>query len=99
MICLLWLIARARWCKQQCTHRNHQATTIRFLQVKIPEKKSEADLKSDHIQGMKQNIELMNQVLKNFTSIYTPKRRTRQMGQNYISLELIVEKEAIKFIL
>ena len=99
VICLLLLIARALWCKQQRTHRQYQATTIRFLQVKIPEKKSEADLKSDHIQGMKQNIELMNQVLKNFTSIYTPKRRTRQMGQNYISLELIVEKEAIKFIL
>ena len=54
-------------------HREEQARNIRFLQVQIPKnavaRSSDIDAK-DHIQSMKQNIELMNQVYKNFYAIF-----------------------------
>jgi len=46
----------------QRNHRKQQASEIRFLQVQIPKnavaRSSDIDAK-DHIQSMKQNIELM----------------------------------------
>ncbi|MBP7848001.1 hypothetical protein KA013_02140 [Patescibacteria group bacterium] len=47
---------------------------------------------------MKQNIEVMNQVYKNFYAIYSDAYMDKKFGQPYISCELIVEKELIKFL-
>lgn len=41
----------------------------------------------------------MNQVYKNFYAIYSSKYKDKKFGQPYISCELIVEKELIKFLL
>lgn len=54
---------------------------------------------ADHIQTMKQNIEIMNQIYKNFYSIIDDKRSHRKFGNNYISMEMFIEKEVIKFII
>lgn len=67
--------------------------------IKIPRKESDLDHKNDTIQSMKQNIEIMNQVYKNFYSIYSGKYLDKHFAQNYLSLEMIVEKESIKFVL
>lgn len=48
---------------------------------------------------MKQNIEVMNQIIKNFYAVYSSKWKANFLVQNYVSLELLVEKEMIKFIL
>lgn len=47
---------------------------------------------------MKQNIEIMNQVYKNFYAIFEDSRRHKNLGNNYISMELLIERESIKFI-
>lgn len=76
--------------------RNH-AATLRFLHVKIPKKASEAEQR-DSVQTMKQNIEIMNQVLKNVSSLSNHGRYARRIGQPYCSIEIVVEKELIKYI-
>lgn len=48
---------------------------------------------------MKQNIELMNQFLKNIMSLYQDDFKHKRLGQPYITLELIWEEEAVKFII
>jgi len=48
---------------------------------------------------MKQNIQIMNQIYKNFYSIIDDKRRHKKFGHNYISMEMFIEKEVIKFIM
>jgi hypothetical protein len=45
---------------------------------------------------MKQNIDLMNQFYKNVYALYEDSYRAKQLGQEYISIELMVEKEIIK---
>lgn len=72
---------------------------LRFMQVKIPQKSGDHDQKNDNVQNMKQNIEIMNQVLKNFYAVYSNKRKENHLIQNYVSMELLVEKEMIKFII
>lgn len=66
-------IYRVIFLHMQRNHRKQQASEIRFLQVQIPKnavaRSSDIDAK-DHIQSMKQNIELMNQVYKNFYAIF-----------------------------
>jgi DNA-binding transcriptional regulator GbsR (MarR family) len=83
-------------------HREIQANKIRFLQVRIPKnavsKNSDIDA-TDHAQTMKNNIEIMNQVYKNFYAIHEDGRKFRKLGNNYISMEILVEKEMIKFII
>ena len=75
---------------------------FRFLQVQIPKnavaRSSDIDAK-DHIQSMKQNIELMNQVYKNFYAVFDDSWKNKRYGNNYISMEIVVEKEVIKFFL
>ena len=75
---------------------------FRFLQVQIPKnavaRSSDIDAK-DHIQSMKQNIELMNQVYKNFYAVFDDSWKNKHYGNNYISMEIVVEKEVIKFFL
>jgi len=57
----------------QKTHRLRQTKNIRFLQVRIQKKAAarSTDIEAtDHAQQMKNNIEVMNQVYKNFYSVY-----------------------------
>ncbi len=77
-----------------------KANNLRFLQIKVPLKSSgkDGDANGDHISTMKQNIEIMNQVVKNFYAI-EGKDRADRLLQNYISMEILVEKEMIKFML
>jgi hypothetical protein len=77
--------------------RQH-AAKLRFLHIKIPKKASEAEQKDSNIQSMKQNIEVMNQVLKNVSSLSNHGRYARWIGQPYCSIEVLVEKELIKYI-
>jgi hypothetical protein len=77
----------------------NKAKKIKFLLVKIPKRDSELDKSQDNIQSMKQNIEVMNQVLKNVYSIYKSDFISKRLGQDYVSLEILVEKELIKFII
>ena len=100
---ILWIaIWRICFLKIQKQHRLEQANKIRFLQVQIPKnavaRSSDIDAK-DHIQSMKQNIELMNQVYKNFYAIFDEGWKNKEFGNNAISMEILVEKEVIKFIL
>ena len=75
---------------------------MRFLQVQIPKnavaRSSDIDAK-DHIQSMKQNIELMNQVYKNFYAVFDDSWENKHYWNNYISMEIVVEKEVIRFFL
>lgn len=75
-----------------------KSDNLRFLFIKVPRKDSDLDQKNDTIQNMKQNIEVMNQVYKNVYSISSWKFMDKMFWQNYISLEILVEKESIKFI-
>ena len=52
---------------------------------------------SDHVNSMKDNIALMNQVYKHFYAISDSDLLKRKLGDNYISMELVVENEVIKF--
>lgn len=78
---------------------NKKAQELRFLQVKIPQKTGDHDQKNDNTQNMKQNIEIMNQVMKNFYAVYSNKWKSVRLLQNYVSLEMLVEKEMIKFMI
>ena len=100
---ILWIaLWRICFLKIQKQHRLEQANKIRFLQVQIPKnavaRSSDIDAK-DHIQSMKQNIELMNQVYKNFYAIFDEGWKNKEFGNNAISMEILVEREVIKFIL
>ncbi len=100
---ILWIaLWRICFLKIQKQHRLEQTNKIRFLQVQIPKnavaRSSDIDAK-DHIQSMKQNIELMNQVYKNFYAIFDEGWKNKEFGNNAISMEILVEKEVIKFIL
>lgn len=96
------IIYRILFLTFQKKHRTEQAKQIRFLQVQIPKnavaRSSDIDAK-DHIQSMKQNIELMNQVYKNFYAIFDKGWKNKQFGNNAISMEIVVEREVIKFFL
>lgn len=82
------------------SQRTNQAASIRFLQVKIPKKETEKAGDAENVQqSMKQNIEVMNQIYKNFYAIFNDSRKYKVFGNNYISIELFIEKEMIKFIL
>jgi hypothetical protein len=76
----------------------NKAEKLRFLQIKVPLKNVKDSESTDHISTMKQNIEIMNQVVKNFYAIYGKEKADRRV-QNYVSMEIYVEKEMIKFIL
>lgn len=97
-----WLIWRIFIVQQTQKHRFKQSNKLRFLQVRVPKnavaRSSDIDAK-DHIGNMKDNIALMNQVYKNFYAIYERNFGNKQLGNNYISMEILVEREIIKFIL
>ncbi len=82
-------------------HRKHQAKNLRFLQVKISKnlvKSSEWD-SGDSVSNMKQNIEIMNQVYKNLYALFDDSWKNTHLGNNYVSMEIFIEKEVIKFII
>ncbi len=82
-------------------HRREQATKLRYIQVKIPKSVTtkSGDDWGDTIKDMKQNMQIMNQIYKNFYSIVEDKRFHRKFWHNYISMEMFIEKEVIKFIM
>ena len=85
--------------KSRLHHRNTQSKKLKFLQIRIsktPVKNTEWD--SDSVSSMKQNIEIMNQVYKNIYAIAGDSRKDTTLGNNYLSMELFIEKEIIKFI-
>ncbi|MBS8121860.1 type IV secretory system conjugative DNA transfer family protein [Candidatus Vampirococcus lugosii] len=73
-----------------------KADDIRFIQVKISSNNSEG---TDQTSSMKQNIEIMNQLYKNLGSVYSGDYMSTKFGQNFIVLEMIVEKEMINYIM
>jgi hypothetical protein len=82
-------------------HRISQAKHLRFLQVKISKnlvKTSEWD-SGDLAWSMKQNIEIMNQFYKNLYALFDDSRKNTHLGNSYVSLEVFIEKEIIKFII
>ena len=81
-------------------HRYSQSQKIRFLQVRVPKNAvaRSSDIEaSDHVATMKDNIALMNQVYKNFYAISNPELLKKWLWDNYISMEIVVENEVIKF--
>jgi len=73
--------------------------TLRFLHIKIPKKAGDAEQKNETIQSMKQNIEIMNQVLKNVNALTQTDFLSRHTRQPYCSIEILVEKELIKYMI
>ena len=71
------------------------------MQIKIPKSVTTkwGDEGGDTIKDMKQNMQIMNQIYKNFYSIIDDKRKDRKFGHNYISMEMFIEKEVIKIIM
>ncbi len=99
---LLTLIYKLILAKLKRQHRRKQAQDIRFLQVRISKKAAakNADVEAtDHVQQMRNNIEVMNQIYKNFYSIFESDWAHKNLGNNYISIEMMIEKDQIKFIL
>jgi hypothetical protein len=79
-------------------HREDQAKNMRYLLIRI-QNEAGADQGKSNIQNMKQNIELMNQFLKNMMSLRQDDMKHKLFGQPYFSLELIGEEELIKFVI
>jgi len=66
----------------QKNHRKKQTENIKFIQVKVQKRAASksADIEAtDHAQGMKNNIEVMNQVYKNFYSIFEDTRKYKKL--------------------
>ncbi|USN57155.1 MAG: hypothetical protein H6766_01435 [Candidatus Peribacteria bacterium] len=88
-------VFRAQWTKTQ-------AAKLQCIMVKIPHagvSKSGDIQASDMIQTMKQNLEVMNQIYKNFSSLVEDDWQHRRFGNDYLVLELLVENELIKWVL
>jgi len=79
-------------------HRIQQSDSMRYLLIRIQNEVG-SDPNKSTIGSMKQNLELMNQFLKNMMSLWQNDVRHKLLGQPYISLELIGEEELIKFVL
>ena len=97
----LRLLRGSLWREIERQHRYRQCKSLRFLNIKIPKigAARSQDLEiTDHIQSMKQNIELMNQVYKNFYAMDEHNLKAKFFGQPYASIELYIEKEVIKFV-
>lgn len=76
-----------------------KAEELRFLQVKIPRRDADSDQSQDNVQSMKQNIEIMTQFLNSLSSMHDDSYKAKFYWQKYISLEIYVEKEVVKFAL
>ena len=100
IIGLVRLVRRVFIVRTRQKHRLNQGKKIRFLQVRVPKnavaRSSDIEAK-DHIWTMKDNIALMNQVYKNFYAISESKFQKDRYGDNYVSMEIFIEQEVIKF--
>ncbi len=99
---LIWsLVIKSIFSSMHKNHRKQQASKLRYLQIKIPKSVTTkwGDDGGDSIRDMKQNIQIMNQIYKNFYSIIDDKRKYKKFWHNYISMEMFIEKEVIKFIM
>ena len=103
VLTFLWiLIYKMTFLHFQKNHRKKQTENIKFIQVKVQKRAASksADIEAtDHAQGMKNNIEVMNQVYKNFYSIFEDTRKYKKLWNNYISMEMFIEKEQIRYII
>ena len=100
LMILGWFFRRFFVVNRIKTHRYEQSQKIRFLQVRVPKNAvaRSSDIEaSDHVSTMKDNIALMNQIYKNFYAISDPELLKRWLWDNYVSMELLVENEVIKF--
>ena len=94
------MVTRAIFLSFKRKHRYMQSKKIKYLQVKIPKSvTTKGDDGGDTIKDMKQNLQIMNQVYKNFYSISEDGRKYKKFGDNYISMEMLIEKEVIKFVM
>ncbi|MFA6256098.1 MAG: type IV secretory system conjugative DNA transfer family protein [Candidatus Absconditabacterales bacterium] len=95
------LVIKAAFSSIHKSHRREQASKLRYLQIKIPKSVTTkgGEDGGDTIKDMKQNMQIMNQIYKNFYSIVDDKRKHKKFGHNYISMEMFIEKEVIKFIM
>ncbi len=98
IVLLAIIILKIAFKKYKKKLREDYAHNLVFLQVKIPKKDSDADKSADTIQWMKNNIQIMEQVLKNFYGIYDSSFKAKFLWQDYISFNIVVEKENIKYI-
>ena len=101
MIWLIWLLILIGLIAYYIFYQQYKvklAKDLRFFLVKIPKKDSELDKWNDNIQSMKANIQVMEQVYKNFYSIFDSSLKGKFLPQPWISLNIVVEKELIKFI-
>lgn len=81
-------------------HFQKKQEEMRYLHIKVLlEFQTDQSSKSANIQNYKQNIEVMNQFLKNIVSIVWQDKNDKKYGDNYISLEVIGRNESIEFIL
>ncbi len=99
-----WSVAAYRdyFSRMQKKHRDEQSDDLKFMQVLIPKNRMarSADMEAtDHINSMKQNIELMNQVYKNLYAVYEESKLNEKYWNNFVSMEVVVEDQLIKFFL
>ena len=102
LVYLCYIVARALRRYKGDAYKANLGMNLRFLQIMMPKnqaaRQSDLDAK-DHISSMKQNIEIMNQIYKNFYAITQKNFNTKHRGQPFISFELYAEKEVIKMVL
>ncbi|HCY21844.1 TPA: hypothetical protein DIC40_08635 [Patescibacteria group bacterium] len=48
---------------------------------------------------MKQNLEVMSQIYKNLYALFDDSWKNTHLGNNYVAMEIFIEKEVIKFII
>ncbi len=63
----------------------------------MPRNESASDKQDENIQSLKQNMEVMNQIYKNFYSVSWKARLSYFLWQPYVWCEMLVEKEIITF--
>ena len=77
------MVVRAIFLSIKKKHRYAQAKKIKYLQVKIPKSvTTKGDDGGDTIKDMKQNLQIMNQVYKNFYSISEDGWKYKKFGES-----------------
>ena len=75
-----------------------KSDNLRFLQVKIPRRDAGGEW-DEQISSMKANVDIMNHLYKNFSVISSWDFVSKHYWQDFVVLEMLVEKEMIKFII
>lgn len=97
LVVFIYVSARLGFFYYQNKYSKLVSDQLKYLLVKIPRKESDLDRSNDNTQSYKQNVEIMNQVLKNVDTLKNWWIREKLYWEKYVSLEMIVEKEIIKF--